>query len=151
MTLEIKSTSLEDTLAIGEAVGKNLKGGEVIELISDLGGGKTVFVRGLARGINTADAVTSPTFTISRVYKSNDLELHHSDFYRLNDPGIIESELAESINDQKVAVAIEWAEVVKGVLPMDRLTVNINVTDLNSRIVKLSAGQNHQHLLKGLK
>ena len=57
------SKSASDTEAYAEQIGNNLKGGEIIELISDLGGGKTTFVRGLARGMGSTDAVSSPSFT----------------------------------------------------------------------------------------
>jgi len=82
-TLRITSESPEATEQLAEAIGRRLTGGEVIELVSDLGGGKTTFVRGLARGLGSADVVSSPTFTVSKVYKADKLELHHFDFYRL--------------------------------------------------------------------
>src|SRR5690606_33786002 len=63
-TWRTSSTSSEATERLGERLGKALKGGEVIELASDLGGGKTTLVRGLARGAKSSDKVASPTFTI---------------------------------------------------------------------------------------
>src|SRR5689334_25117700 len=105
------------TEQLGEAIGERLKGGEVIELVSDLGGGKTTFVRGLARGFGSSDRVASPTFTISKVYKSGSKELHHFDFYRLQESGLIAHELEEIIHDPMCTVVVEWAAVVKNVLP----------------------------------
>jgi tRNA threonylcarbamoyladenosine biosynthesis protein TsaE len=55
----------DETVALGQKIGQQLQGGEVIELISDLGGGKTQLVRGLAAGMGSTDQVQSPTFTIS--------------------------------------------------------------------------------------
>ena len=98
MTYQIDSNNLEDTLNLAAKIGANIRGGEVIELVSDLGGGKTVFVRGLAKGMKSDDQVASPTFTINREYKTGDLVLSHYDFYRLSDPGIISAELEESSN-----------------------------------------------------
>ena len=66
-TCDITSTSIEDTERIAALLGSNLRGGELIELASDLGGGKTTFTRGLVRGGGSDDSVASPTFTISRV------------------------------------------------------------------------------------
>jgi len=121
----------------------------VIELISDLGGGKTTFVRGMARGAGSRDHVASPTFTISRVYHApahlpNDamidpnnlprpLEIHHFDFYRLHEPGIIADELAEVIHDPYAVVVVEWANVVQHVLPAKHLTIQIEQGPSDSR------------------
>jgi tRNA threonylcarbamoyladenosine biosynthesis protein TsaE len=105
-----------------------LKGGEVIELVSDLGGGKTTFVRGLTEGLGSSDHVASPTFTISRQYKTADqrnLTLYHFDFYRLDEPGIVAAELAEVIDDPQAIVAIEWASIVHDVLPKDHVTLTL--------------------------
>ena len=128
-------------------MGRRLKGGEVIELISDLGGGKTVFVRGLARGIGSKDEVASPTFTISRVYRGKSVRIDHYDFYRLSEPGVVKEELQESLDDKTSAVAIEWAQTVEDVLPEDRLIITIKVTGENSRQFKFSAGPEHAKLI----
>jgi len=148
MTLQIDTTSPEDTLNLAAKIGARLRGGEVIELVSDLGGGKTVFVRGLAKGMGSKDQVASPTFTISREYKAGELELHHFDFYRLNDAGVVADELEESINDQKISVAIEWGEIVRGVLPKDRLQVKLTKVGDQSRRLTFAAGRKHQHLVE---
>jgi len=79
MTWETASTSLRDTLSLGEAVGQKLKGGEVIELIGDLGAGKTAFVRGLAKGMGLPDEVASPSFVIRREYCSESAQSTRTD------------------------------------------------------------------------
>ncbi|MEX0934274.1 MAG: tRNA (adenosine(37)-N6)-threonylcarbamoyltransferase complex ATPase subunit type 1 TsaE [Candidatus Saccharimonadales bacterium] len=146
-----KSNSLADTVQLGGKIGQLLRGGEVIELISDLGGGKTALVKGIASGIDSKDQVMSPTFTISRIYRGKDLELHHFDFYRLEDPGIMADELSETINEKNISVVIEWAGVVKGVLPDDRLSVEISATGENSRDIAIkSLGTLHDRLVKEL-
>lgn len=124
---EIESTSLENTLNIAEQIGQRLRGGEVIELVSDLGGGKTAFVKGLAKGMGSQDVVHSPSFTISNQYKAKDLVLHHFDFYRLSEPGIIKNELAEVMTDPKAVVAVEWANILVSVIPDQHITINIKV------------------------
>lgn len=148
-TLELVSNSLEDTYQLAEKIGRRLKGGEVIELVSDISGGKTAFVRGLAAGVNSTDQVASPTFTISRHYRSGDkdLEIHHYDFYRLGDnPGLMSLELVDSIGMPHVVTVIEWAQAVNEVLPNDRLTVEITATGESSRHFLLKFGTNHEHL-----
>lgn len=111
----------------------------MIELVSDLGGGKTTFVRGLARGMGSTDKVASPTFTISKVYQAAKLELHHFDLYRLPEPGLIQMELADVLSDPQAVVVVEWADIVHQVLPKDRLTITITHTDENSRHLHITA------------
>lgn len=148
-SIHIKTGSLDETVGLGKKLGEKLRGGEVIELISDLGGGKTQLVRGMAEGMGSTDQVQSPSFTISRVYKSNTLELHHFDFHRLDDPGIVKNELAEVIGQPNAVVAIEWADSVADILPDDRLTVTIKPTgDTNREFEIVSHGPKHNHLTK---
>lgn len=142
------SDSAEETEALAEKLGKVLKGGEVIELISDLGGGKTTFVRGLMRGLRSSDKVASPTFTLSKLYKAGDLEVHHFDFYRLHEAGIIADELAEVAGDPKAIVVVEWADVVQHVLPPDRITLTIAQTPSGSRQLTFQCPEPLQHFLK---
>jgi len=127
MIWQTSSTGSEDTERLGELLGRRLRGGEVLELRSDLGGGKTTFVRGLVRGAGCHDRVSSPTFTLSRVYKTKDFEIHHFDFYRLSDAGILAEQLSEVINDNQVVV-VEWADIVEDVLPKERLTILLELT-----------------------
>lgn len=132
-------------------IGRNLKGGEVIELVGDVGAGKTEFVRGLARGFGSEDKVSSPTFTISRIYSGpNNLRINHFDFYRLQDPGIIAAELDEVVGQAKEIVAIEWSDVVKKVLPDDRLEIRFSSPSVDKRKLELIAGDKHTHLIEGL-
>lgn len=128
-----------------------LKGGEVIELVSDLGGGKTTFVRGLARGASSSDAVASPTFTISKVYEAPAFQIHHFDFYRLQDAGIVADELAEVIEDPSIVTVVEWADIVQDVLPEDRLTVTITQTPEGEREMLFSTTSTYDYIIEALK
>lgn len=133
VTHALFSENPKDTEAIAAHIGKQLKGGETIELISDLGGGKTTFVRGLARGLGSADKVASPTFTISKVYKAGRLQLYHFDFYRLDEAGLMAHELAEVADDPQAVVVVEWGDVVRDVLPFKRLQVRLHRTGEDTR------------------
>src|SRR3989337_1220075 len=84
-----RTTSAIETEQLGEQIGKLLRGGELIELASDLGGGKTTMTHGLARGIGSSDPVASPTFTISREYTGGRLHIYHYDLYRLHEFGVV--------------------------------------------------------------
>lgn len=105
----------------------------MIELVSDLGGGKTTFTRGLARGAGSTDVVASPTFTISKVYEAPAFKIHHFDFYRLPEPGIIAEQLAEVVGDPQSVAVVEWADVVQHVLPDARVTIDIRALPDDSR------------------
>ncbi|QQS70164.1 tRNA (adenosine(37)-N6)-threonylcarbamoyltransferase complex ATPase subunit type 1 TsaE [Candidatus Saccharibacteria bacterium] len=129
------SRSSEDTEALGERIGARLKGGEVIELVSDLGGGKTTFTRGLVRGAGSPDRVASPTFTVVRQYDAPKLNIFHFDFYRLDDPGIIVDELREYLSDPLTVVIVEWSDVVREVLPKNRTTITISAAGEAERII----------------
>lgn len=126
-----------------------MRGGEVIELVSDLGGGKTTFVRGLARGFGSKDKTASPSFTISKVYKAGKKQLHHFDFYRLSEAGIAADELQELLDDPNVVVVIEWANIVRGVLPVKRLTVTFKTTGVSSRQITFNSPISLDYLFKG--
>ncbi len=143
---QTESTSLDDTLAIAAGIGGRLRGGEVIVLVGDLGSGKTAFVRGLAKGMGSKDKVHSPSFTISNQYKAPKLTLHHFDFYRLDEPGIVRAELAEVLQDDQAAVAIEWAGVVEDVLPVEHATITFNPADETSRELRVEYPKAYEYL-----
>jgi tRNA threonylcarbamoyladenosine biosynthesis protein TsaE len=143
---QIKSNSSASTEQLGHNIGTRLRGGEVIELDSDLGGGKTTFVRGLAAGMGSDDAVSSPSFTISQVYQAGNLTLHHYDFYRLPDAGLMQQELAEVLEDPQAVVVVEWAGVVENVLPAERISVVIKPTGENAREFSVSLPQQFAYL-----
>lgn len=125
----------------GEKIGKQLRGGEVIELIGDVGAGKTTFVRGLARGMGISEAIASPSFTISRMYDGRRrMMLAHYDFYRLQEPGILALELNEAINNRDTVVVVEWARTVQHILPTDRIVLHILSPTENARSVEISGG-----------
>ena len=150
-TSRIKSISSERTEQLGEQIGARLKGGEVVELVSDLGGGKTTFVRGLARGMGSTDKIASPTFALCKVYQAGNAEVHHFDFYRLHEAGIMADELAEVIGDPHVVVVVEWADAVQHVLPEDRLTVRITrEPEDDERLLTLHAPDTLAYLTEGL-
>lgn len=131
-----------ETQELARKIGALLKGGEVIELVGDVGAGKTTFVKGLAKGLAIEEDVQSPSFTISRVYDARDnLRLAHYDFYRLSDAGIMKDELTEMIQDPEVITVIEWADIVEGVLPKNRLTIRFESPTETTRKLTLSGNE----------
>jgi tRNA threonylcarbamoyladenosine biosynthesis protein TsaE len=149
-TLAIESTSSDATEKLGQHLGQNLKGGEVIELISDLGGGKTTLVHGIAKGMGSNDKVSSPTFTISKIYKAGTLELCHFDFYRLPEAGLVAHELEDVLNDSGKIIVVEWGGAAAGVLPQKRLKVRIAKNGNESRHFEFHCPKELLYLLKGI-
>ena len=139
MNVNIKTiSSSEDMISFGQELGNSLKGGEVIELIGDVGAGKTTITKGLAKSLGITDEIQSPTFTISRVYEGAKNNLVHYDFYRLNDAGIMAIEMQDVIDDPNNITVIEWGEPVREVLPKKYITVKIKIISENIREVEWS-------------
>ncbi len=147
---QIKSLSSKQTESIAESIGKQLRGGEIIDLIGDLGSGKTTFVRGLARGIGSQATVNSPTFKISNTYRGRQLQLHHFDFYRVVEPGILSSELAEILAEPSSVAAIEWSDVVRAQLPLQQLAISFSQTAEQQRQLDFTYPESLSYLLKDL-
>jgi len=147
LTLKIDSTDLAATLHFAAGIGHRVRGGEVFELVSDLGGGKTSFVKGLAQGMGSDDQVHSPSFTISNQYRAREFTLYHFDFYRLADPGIMRQELAEVLGDNAVVVAVEWAEAVSDVLPVERGIIELRTRGENERQITVTVPKSLAYLI----
>lgn len=127
-------------ITAGHHLAKQLRGGDVIELIGDVGAGKTTFTKGLAAGLGINEDVQSPTFTISRLYDAKaGLKLAHYDFYRLQGAGIMADELSDAINDQAAVVVVEWGDAVADVLPKDRITIQIQAISEEERQLAVSS------------
>lgn len=150
MKQQILSTDSKITENIGANIGAHLKGGEVIELSSDLGGGKTTFTRGLVKGAGSLDHVSSPTFTVSKVYQAGELQIHHLDLYRLQEAGIMAHEIAELTEDPNNVLVLEWAGVADTVLPKERLIITIETTGETERHIQISCPQSLTYLLQGV-
>ncbi len=114
-----------EMLKYGQKLGANLKAPAVLELLGDVGAGKTTLVRGIAKGMGVKEDVTSPSFTISKEYQGRDARLVHYDFYRLADPGIMAEDLAETIADSNTITIIEWGNTIQNILPASRKIIEI--------------------------
>ena len=130
----IEINSVNELNMFGAQLATSLRGGDVIELIGDVGAGKTTLAKAIAKGLGIEEDVQSPSFTISRLYQTNNnLRLAHYDFYQLTDPGIMKQELAEVARDEHTITVIEWGTIVEGVLPADRLQITIIPTADSAR------------------
>ena len=122
-----------EMLEFGKKLGAELDAPAVLELLGDVGAGKTTLVRGIARGLGVEEAVTSPSFTISKEYQGTKYRLVHYDFYRLGDPGIMSEDLVESISDKNTITIIEWGNSIQDVLPDNHKIIEIKYIDENTR------------------
>ncbi len=126
--MNIKSE--QEMLEYGRDYAKRIVKPAVIELVGDVGAGKTTFVRGLAEGLGVKEQVTSPSFMISKSYALPDGgNLVHYDFYRLPEPGIMKDDLMESLRNPDNVVVIEWGESVAEILPDEHIRIEINYTE----------------------
>ncbi|NEZ46780.1 tRNA (adenosine(37)-N6)-threonylcarbamoyltransferase complex ATPase subunit type 1 TsaE [Clostridium niameyense] len=116
--------SLDKTLKLGEIIGNHCNPGDIICLNGDLGAGKTHFTKGIAKGLNINDNITSPTFNIVNEYKGR-LKLYHFDVYRISDIDEIEAiGFDEYIFSDAVSI-IEWSYYIEELIPKDNLDINI--------------------------
>ncbi len=134
-----KFANEQQMIDFGQNLAKTLEAPAVIELIGDVGAGKTTITKGIAHGLGIDDEITSPTFTLSKRYSfqksGKDCFLVHYDFYRLNDPGIMSEDLLENIQDENTITIIEWGDSVSNLLPEKHLRFYISINDDGSRSI----------------
>lgn len=144
--IEILTHSLDETRKLGQKIGKQLAPGAVVALTGELGSGKTVFVQGLAKGLDVPDGyyITSPTFTLINQYPGRH-PFYHVDLYRIATRDDLEEiGLAEILYGDGVT-AIEWADRLEQDLMTGYLAIHLEIVDDDTRkILMVSYG------LKGL-
>ena len=116
--------STDETLELARAVGELLRPGDVVSLVGDLGAGKTVFARGVARALGVTELVVSPTFTIVREYEGR-VPLVHVDVYRIDAVQELHDLGFEEVVRDDAVTLVEWGDKVDGLLPGDRLDVRL--------------------------
>ena len=138
--------SLEETRALGIKIGEKVQEGTVITLSGDLGAGKTTLTQSIAKGLGITKTVSSPTFTICKIYYGR-LPLYHFDAYRLEGS---EDDLGfeEMIEGDGLAV-IEWPQYIDYMIPEDVLNISIRLTGEQQREMSFTAqGEKSIQLLK---
>ena len=130
--------SEQEMLNFGKNFAKSLKN-HVIELIGDVGAGKTTFTRGLAEGLDIKEPITSPSFTISKSYPLPNHKGHliHYDFYRLPDPGLMLDDLRENLESPDNVIVIEWGKSIENTLPKNHTKIEIKYNENNTREISL--------------
>ena len=125
MQHEYITDNAQQTEQLGEKLGRVLTPGTVLAYTGDLGAGKTAFTRGLARGLEIPERITSPTFTIVNEYEGGRLPLFHFDMYRLGSSDELFDIGWEDYLVRGGVCAVEWSENVDDVLDADTIRVDI--------------------------
>lgn len=127
--------SEEEMIQFGEGIAKAISLPCCIELVGDVGAGKTTITKGIARGLGISDEITSPSFMISKQYAFDGGKLVHYDFYRLAEPGIMSEDLAENLSDAQTVTIVEWGDSVAELLPEGHKKYLIKLLDDGTREV----------------
>ncbi|MBI5894395.1 MAG: tRNA (adenosine(37)-N6)-threonylcarbamoyltransferase complex ATPase subunit type 1 TsaE [Deltaproteobacteria bacterium] len=137
MKPEIFNTiSQEETKELGKRVGAELKSGDIVALIGDLGSGKTTFVQGLAQGLEVKNYVRSPSFTIINEY-SGRMPLYHIDLYRLGNLSELSEIGIEDFFYTDGITVVEWAERALPLLPANYILIKFHYTGENTRRIEV--------------
>ena len=131
---KISTHSDNETIAVAQNIESEKFPNMVICLNGELGSGKTVFTKGFAHAMGIEE-VTSPTFTIIKEY-NGELPLYHMDVYRLEDAN--EDIGIEEYFEKGGVTIIEWSDIIKDILPKERLDIKIKIVDENTRVLVLT-------------
>jgi tRNA threonylcarbamoyladenosine biosynthesis protein TsaE len=132
----VRTTSVDETIALGERLGRVAERGDLVCVWGELGAGKTQLAKGVARGLGISDTVNSPTFILMNEYAGR-LPLFHVDLYRLADAadalagGVIDDRQIEGVT------VVEWPERMGDVLPVNRLDVRIDGSGDEAREIEV--------------
>jgi tRNA threonylcarbamoyladenosine biosynthesis protein TsaE len=152
ISVKYVTTSVQETVWLGQQLGAQLHDGDTIALVGDLGGGKTWFTKGVAMALEiNPDTIVSPTFTLVNEYDGR-YKLFHMDLYRLKDKAeIIALDLDEYFSGQGIVV-VEWADRFPGELPGEIIEVALHIVDEDTRELRLSASHvRSKKILRALK
>ena len=136
----LHTDSEESTLELGRSLASCLRFGDTLALYGDLGAGKTVLSRGVARGLGVTEPVTSPTFTVVQEYRLPDNKFFfHLDMYRIDGE---EAALAFGIEDflftPDAITLVEWPERITGLLPPEQtIVIRLEHSDHDRRLITL--------------
>lgn len=133
------SSSEDETIQKGKDFSSQLISGDIVELIGDLGTGKTHFVKGVSLGIGVKKSAISPTFTIVNEYNSGRIPIYHIDCYRLlNSKELLEIGIEDYFFGEGVCV-IEWGNKIEEFLPLPRYQCGFAYGEkVNERIIEIT-------------
>jgi tRNA threonylcarbamoyladenosine biosynthesis protein TsaE len=131
-----RTSSEEETIALGERIASELPAKAVVLLIGELGAGKTTLAKGIVKGLGAArpEDVSSPTFTLIHEYGPS---VYHIDLYRLDTAEQVATLGLDEIFDRRAVVLIEWGERFPELMPEDRIEIQLRSDGENSREIEL--------------
>ncbi|WP_125154053.1 tRNA (adenosine(37)-N6)-threonylcarbamoyltransferase complex ATPase subunit type 1 TsaE [Clostridium rectalis] len=149
--MEFLVNNVDETICIGKQIGQLSNPGDIICLVGDLGTGKTHLTKGIAKGLNINDHITSPTFNIVNEYMGR-LKFYHFDVYRVSDPDEIAAiGFDEYIFSQGVSV-IEWANYIDELIPEEHIKIHIEKIDnSDSRKITINFSGKRYEYIKEIK
>ncbi|MDD2434505.1 MAG: tRNA (adenosine(37)-N6)-threonylcarbamoyltransferase complex ATPase subunit type 1 TsaE [Bacilli bacterium] len=146
MEWKVVTKNEQETLRLATLIGSLVQPHQVFLLEGNLGAGKTIFAKGLAKGLEIKDTVNSPTFNIVKPYFKGRIPFYHIDAYRLED-NHQDIGLDEYIDGNGVC-AIEWPNYVSYLLPLEYIHVQIKRIDETKRqLVFTPKGQDNEKFL----
>lgn len=122
----ILTSSAEETISIGEQLAKALAPDTSLALYGDLGVGKTTFVKGIAKGLNIKNSITSPTFNLFSIY-NGEKQLLHLDAYRLSPEQSIESLMIDDFLKSPYLCVVEWPDNVPELIDANTLKLRLSI------------------------
>jgi tRNA threonylcarbamoyladenosine biosynthesis protein TsaE len=122
----ILTSSAEETISIGEQLAKALAPDTSLALYGDLGVGKTTFVKGIAKGLNIKNSITSPTFNLFSIY-NGEKQLLHLDAYRLSSEQSIESLMIDDFLKSPYLCVVEWPDNVPELIDANTLKLRLSI------------------------
>lgn len=133
-----RTSSEEDTIALGETLARRLPSRATVLLVGDLGAGKTTLAKGIVKGLGAANPedVSSPSFTLIHEY-GEDRKVYHVDLYRLEHPREAASLGLEELFDRDAVILVEWGERFPELWPADHLEIQLKWLDEDSREIRV--------------
>lgn len=152
-SISLQVNSLGETSKLASQIAQNVKGGEVICLMGELGVGKTYFIKFFCGALGVkGEEVISPTFVYWRKHEGTKFKVNHFDFYRVvNDEEVEDIGLEDAFGQKDAVTVIEWADKIRSYLPEARLEIQIGFLGETERQIDLrTLGDKCDYLLEGI-
>ncbi|NLP14078.1 MAG: tRNA (adenosine(37)-N6)-threonylcarbamoyltransferase complex ATPase subunit type 1 TsaE [Clostridium sp.] len=137
---EIRTFSQEETIELGRKLGSFLQKGDIVCITGELGTGKTILTKGIAKALDIDEPITSPTFTIVNEYEEGTIPFYHFDVYRISDPEEMYEIGFEEYLYGDGTVVIEWADLIKDLLPYENIWITIKkdlAQGIDARVIQI--------------
>lgn len=148
MKIEMIALKEEETLSLGERLGRAVTANCLVTLSGDLGAGKTTFTKGIGKGLGITKVINSPTFTIVKQYQGR-YRLSHFDAYRLE--GQSDDLGFDEIFESDDICVVEWANYIEDLLPTERLEIHLyKIDEVSRKIVLIPIGEKYEQICQRL-